>query len=120
MIRRAPSALFGIFLLLCQVLQGGMAAAMPCADDFSDVVVCGAVHEDCAGADHVRAVDSHTHPAPTHCKFCDSGACRMAHSPALSIALPPIPGTLPQSVAAPQPRVEHFTAPFEEILRPPK
>lgn len=107
MTRRTPSALFGIFLLLCQIVQGGMAAAMPCAGDFSDFVVCG-------------AADTYTDPAPTNCTFCDSGACRMAHSPALSIRLAPIPGALPQSVAAPPLRVGRFTAPFEEILRPPK
>jgi len=120
MIRRVPSALLGIFLLLFQILQGGMAAAMPCAEDYSDFVVCGAAHQDSAGTEHVRPADTHTNPAPTHCRFCDSGACRMTHSPALSIALPPVLATLPASAAAPQPRVEHFTAPFEEILRPPK
>ena len=120
MTRRVPSALFGIFLLLCQILQGGMAAAMPCAGDFSDFVVCDVTHAGSAGANHVREVDCHTDPAPTHCKFCESGACRMTHAPALSIALAPILGACAQSVAAPQPRAEHFTAPFEEILRPPK
>lgn len=120
MTRRAPSALCGIFLLLCQILQGGMAAVMPCAGDFSDFVVCGAAHASSAGADQVRTADSHTNPAPTDCKFCESGACRMTHSPALSIALSPILGAFAQSVEAPQPRVEHVTAPFEEILRPPK
>ena len=120
MTRRAPSALFGIFLLLCQLLQGGMAAAMPCVGDFNDFVVCGATHASSAGSDHVRATDSQPNPAPTHCRFCDSGACRTAHSPALSIALSPIVGVLPQTVVAPSPSVEHFTAPFERILRPPK
>jgi hypothetical protein len=120
MTRRAPSALFGIFLLLCQILQGGMAAAMPCAGDLNDFVVCGTAREDCAGADHFRTVDAHTNPQSTHCRFCNSGACRMTHAPALSIALPPMLGFLPRSMEAPQPKVEHFTAPFEKILRPPK
>jgi hypothetical protein len=112
--------LFGIFLLLCQVLQGGMAAAMPCAGDFNDFVACDVIRAGSAGAVHVRAAGPRGNPAPTHCAFCDSGACRMTHSPALSIALAPIPGTLRQSVASPQLRVAHITAPFERILRPPK
>jgi hypothetical protein len=120
MIRRAPSALLSILLLLLQILQGGMAVAMPCAADVSDFVVCGAAHDGSAGTEHASPAGNHTHPAPAHCRLCDSGACRMTHSPALSVVLPPIQATLPQSVATPQPRIEHFTAPFEEILRPPK
>lgn len=112
--------MFGIFLLLCQILRGGVAAAMPCAGDLSDFVVCGAVHASNAGRNHVDEVDCHTNPAPTHCKSCESGACRMTHAPALSIALSPILGAFAQSAAAPQPRIGHFTAPIEEILPPPK
>ena len=119
--RRVSSAWFGILLLLSQILQGGLAAAVPCPDDFNDFVVCGAaVQEDCAAGDHVRAVHSHTNPAPTHCKFGDSGACRTTHAPALSIALSPMLATLPQAVEASPPRVEHLAAPLERILRPPK
>lgn len=118
--RRASSALLGMLLLLSQIVQGGMAAAMPCAEDFGGFVVCGAGHAESTVAEHARPADRHTCPAPAHCRLCDSGACRVAHSPALSIALPPIPRAPPQAVSAPQPRVERCTAPFEEILRPPK
>jgi len=118
--RRFPSAVFGIFLLLGQILQGGMAASMPCPDDFNDLIVGGAVHEECSGAAHVAAADCHTSPVPTHCRFCDSGACRMTHVPALSVAFSPGPAMLQHSLEAPQLRVARFRASFDKILRPPK
>lgn len=120
MTRRLPSALLGICLLLGQILQGGMAASMPCEDDFDGSFVGGAVHDECSGAAPVAAADCHTSPVPTHCQFCDSGACRMTHVPALSAAFSPGPAMLQQSLEAPQPRVARFKASFDKILRPPK
>lgn len=120
MSRRTSSAIFGIFLLLSQILQGGMAASVPCADDDIAIVDCSGVREECAGAEHFASADSPISHAPIHCKFCDSGACRATHVPALSIALSPITVTIQHSLEAPQPRVEHFRASFDKILRPPR
>jgi hypothetical protein len=97
-----------------------MAASMPVPDDVNGLVVCGAVYEECSGAAHVAAADCHTSPVPTHCQFCDSGACRMTHVPALSIAFSPGLALLQDSLEPPQPRVARFKASFDKILRPPK
>jgi len=117
--RRTASALFGIFLLVSQVVQGGMAASVPCADDCNGYGVSPASH-DCAGLADVAPKDSPPNHVPTHCTRCDSGACRITHAPALAVSPGAVIDTLQHSLVAPQLRADRCKTPFDKILRPPK
>jgi hypothetical protein len=111
--------LFGILLLVSQIVQGGMVASVPCADDFNEFTVSTTSH-DCAGATDAARMDSPPNHAPTHCKRCDSGACRITNAPALAILPGAVIDTLHPRLEAPQPCLGPFKKPFDKILRPPK
>ena len=117
--RRAVSALFAVLLLIGQVAQGVMAAAMPCEADFVGYTIC-VEDEVVAGDDASHASQgSPIDQLPQHCRLCASGACTFAHATALGMT-PEVAMRLPlASVPPSEPRVRAFDSPLFAILRPP-
>lgn len=117
--RQAVSALFAVLLLIGQVAQGVMAAAMPCEADFVGYTIC--VVEEAVGGDHASHAPqgSPMDQLPEHCRLCASGACTFAHAPALGVT-PEVAPRLPLvSVPPSEPSVRAFDSPLFAILRPP-
>jgi hypothetical protein len=117
--RQAVPALFAVLLLIAQVAQGVMAAAMPCETDFVGYTIC--VVEDNFDGDHASHAPqgSPSDRLPEHCAFCASGACAFAHVPALGV-MPDVAARVPlASIPPSEPRVRAFVSPQFAILRPP-
>jgi hypothetical protein len=124
MTRRTRSALFGIFLVASQILQGGLAAMVSCSDDSPGVLVPAlsepsAVSHDVVAARGFNIADCPIH-RQQHCIFCGTGGCHMAHVPALGMTLVPLFGIRLHALDAPAPAVDSYDFQFDVILRPPK
>ena len=121
--RRARSALFGIFLMASQILQGGLAASVMCDDDSLGVLVPATVEQPTTTAQDEKPAHETTLPTSypeRHCKFSHTGACYMTHVPALAVALVPLQVVQQRALAAPAAAVGFFDFRFDLILRPPK
>lgn len=118
--RQAVSALFAILLMIGQVAQGVMAAALPCETDHVGNAICGGAED--LGGDHASHAPqgSPSDQLPQHCSLCASGACTFAHVPALGVTSE-VAVRLPlASVPPSEPSVRAFESPLFAILRPPK
>jgi hypothetical protein len=121
--RRARSALFGIFLMASQILQGGLAASVMCDDDSLGVLVPATVEQPTTTAQDEKPAHETTLPTSypeRHCKFSHTCACYMTHVPALAVALVPLPGVQPLTPDVSAPAVGLLDFRFDLILRPPK
>lgn len=108
--RQPISALFAVLLLIGQVAQGVMAAALPCEADFVGYYTpCVAAEVFDGDHESHASQGSQSNELPQHCRLCASGACTIAHAPALG-GTPGVAMRLPlASVPPSEPRIRIST-----------
>lgn len=116
--RQAVSALIAVLLLIGQVAQGAMAAALPCEADYGGYTIWVVEHVLDSDRSH-STQGSPSDQLPQHCRLCASGACTIAHVPALGVTPEVAARVPPASVPPGEPRVRAFDSPLFAILRPP-
>ena len=115
MARRPALAIIALVLVLCHLMQGVVAAAMPCAD--TDDLTCPAMQSlHCVDPSATGMTTSPDAP----CMFCLDGGCQLTHAPSMVWQH----GALPTFAPAPPQAAPCGVIPLESrldtILRPPK
>jgi hypothetical protein len=116
---RLHSALLCLFLLASHLIEGNVAAAVPCAGDSPGVLTPSAAVAQVSSAPRSAQIDDSS-LAAEHCPFCSAGGCQIAQLPVLAQAFTEVGvSTRPPCIADALP-TDAFRLQADRILRPPK
>ena len=118
MARRMRSALLCIFLLTVHLIEGTVAAAVPCADDSPGVLVVCAVDPPASTAASAQCDGTLAHV--DQCPFCSAGGCQLTHVPTLVQVFADVRFARQPCCDTPALKTDALRFQNDRILRPPK